>query len=287
MLNKINGITLKTNRSNKIPFWKYFLMIAFLPYGLYYFIFKSKVKWFVKIPLSIIIMVILIVAIDQKVNPYRVEDKLVNDTIQSFMTKQNKEKVGVVKSIKREGEFIWKKKTYIVYRTSTTKNLYDFVVTVDKKDSYKVSGIYQTYPVSKWDEELSDNMLPAPPMAMLYFYEQKEKIGNVKTVTMIDGNNIVDTTKGKYKFVFEKNKVVLIEKENGQIVLQQKNEYSLPKEAIKYFKKHKNGIGELLEVYSFELDDKKEMFFVKTTKGIYRVDDYRNGHIKLLKQNEE
>lgn len=260
---------------------KWMLMLIFPPFGFYYFIFKSKVKWFVKIPVSLILVVVVILAVDQTANPYRVEDAQVKEAITTYIDKKTDMRLGSLRATDRQGTFVWDDKTQLVYRTLTTHGLYDFVMTPDESNAFKVNAIYQTHPVTAWKSEEFEEKLPTIPMAMLYFYEQRDVLGDLKTATEDEG--VIKTTKGTFHYVFDKNKVIYVKKEDGETILEQKNEYNIPEEAVKYFEKNQDELGKLIETYGYDMDTKKEMYFVKTNKGDYRIDDYRDGNIDLMK----
>jgi hypothetical protein len=276
----------KTVESRKpLTTGKRFLMMLFPPYGIYYLLFKSRFKWFIKIPISFILILFLIVAIDQAVNPFRVENVLVEEEISAYLMEHSEEKMGTLKYADRKGAFLWDENTHLVYRTLTSKGLFDFVMTPKSEGEYKVSGVFQSYPTIAWRSEEDKERYPTAPSAMLYFYKHKEELGDLKTATEDENVNIIQTTKGTFRYTFEKNKVVSVEKETGEIVLDQKNEYDMPEGAIEYFSKNENELGKLTEVYGYDIEPEKEMYFVKTNQGLYRVDIYTNGSIKLLQQD--
>lgn len=274
-------------KTSKLPFWKWFLMLLIPPYGIYYLLFRSRFKWYIKIPLGIALILILVLAIDQKMNPYRVENVQVDKSITVYLSKHSDEKMGTFRAADRKGAFVWNKKTQIVYRTLTSTGLYDFIMEPSKPGEFKVDGVFQTYPVVAWRSQEFKDRYPTAPMAMLYFYDHKKELGDLKSATEDDSVNTIKTTKGTFRYTFEKDKVVFVKKTDGEIVLQQKNEYDMPEDAKKYFKKHEKELGKLKEVYGYDMDSKKEMYYVKTSNGIYRVDDYRNGNIKLLQEHDE
>lgn len=268
---------------NKIPLWKWSLMLLFFPYGLYHLLFKSKLSWFIRIPVVFLIFVFLILSIDAAINPYRVEERNVKELIQSYIQSQSKEDFGVFRDAERQGNFVWKKDGYVVYRTITTKNAYDFVIGVNDQGKYDVSVIYQNYPVSSWTKE-EDLSLPAPPMALVYFYQHQDVLGEVNSIEKKGGVWWLTTKKGRFRCEWKKNKIVKVLKENGVLVLQQKDSYTLPKKAEKFMKKHESEYGKVFQVYGYELTPTKELYYLKTSKGIYRIDDDRKGNIKLFKQ---
>lgn len=269
-----------------IPFWKWLLMLLFIPYGLYYLVFQSKLKWFVKIPVTFVLLLLSILSLDQALHPYRVEEKLVKETMTHYLAQHSNERMGNLREMDREGAFVWKKDTHIVYRTLTTNGLYDVIVVESGKGEYSVNGVFQVYPTSLWMNEKSKDIYPTAPMAMLYFYKHQKELGALKNVFEKNGTYDLETTKGIYRYSFKKDKVVSVEKKTGEIILQQKNEYTMPEDAVNYFEKHQKDLGKVLEVYGYDMDTEKEMYYVKTTQDIYRVDDYGNGNIKLLKMNE-
>lgn len=271
-------------KENQSSLKRWFMMFIFPPYGMYYFLFKSKVRWLLKIPISLILILVMILSIDQTVNPYRVEESQVQKSIVEYINENPNMKLGSLRAIDRQGAFTWKQEAHLVYRTLTTKGLYDFVMIPDGTNTFKVNAVYQTHPIEIWKNEEYENLYPAEPMAMLYFYEQHEVLGDLKDVKKEGEINLMETTKGTYRYIFDKNKVVSVINEDGKEILQQKNEYNLPKEAEKYFKKNEDDLGKIIKIYDYDMDKEKEMFFVRTEKGNYRVDDYRNGNMELMKQ---
>lgn len=279
---KTKQSSLKINQVKEKLWLKWFFMVIFPPYALYYFLFKTKVKWYIKVPVTIFFIFIVIAAIDQRLNPFRVEESLVSKEINFYIKDHHELELGDLRVADRQGAFLWDENTNIVYRTLTTKGLYDFVIVETRPENYEVKGIYQTYPEEKWVVN-SDDKYTSQPMAILYLFENNEKIGDIKTFKEEDGKNVVETTKGKYYYTFEKNKVINVKDENGKVILKQKNEYTMPDVGYKYFKKNEDKVGKLIEVFDYKMDEEKEMFYIKSTNGIYRIDDYRDGNINLLK----
>lgn len=278
---------MKMNQNTTKPsFLKWFLMILFPPYGVYVFLFKTKFRWFVKAPVGIIALIFLILSIDTALNPYRVEDDQSEKVITAYLNQHDDDHMGKFRTIERKGAFAWKEKTYIVYRTLTTNGTFDFIIAGKENGKYKVDGIFQTYPVQVWKQKDDETQFPTAPMAMLFIYEHQEQLGNLKKVYTKDNQLFFKTSKGTFQYIFMKNKITEITKETGEIVLQEKDQYTLPEKVVDYFDKNKKELGKINEVFEYGMDTEKESYHIRTPKGHYRVDVYDNGDIKLLKANE-
>lgn len=273
----------KKNNSKEM-FSKWLVMLIFPPYAIFHFFFKSKVKWFIKIPIFLLLMIVSLVAIDQTTNPYRVEDSLTKESILKYMNHHPELKMGTLRALDRQDVFLWNDKTHIVYRTLTTNGLYDFVVTPNDKNDFRVTGVFQTHPVVTWVSDEYKEIFPAYPMAMLYFYQNKDVLGYLLEGYHDESSGKITTTKGTFRYVFQKNKVISVEDEEGNILLKQENKYDIPKEAVKYLKKNEQKFGKLVDAYGYQMDSEKEMYFIRTTDGMFRIDDYRNGNMELMKQ---
>lgn len=273
------------NQASSPLLGRMFLFLLFPPYGLYVFLFKTKVRWYVKVPVSLIVAVFFILAIDQSLNPYRVEDVQAEKVIISYLEKHPDEHMGTFRKSERNGMFRWKNESFISFRTLTMNGLYDFVVKSNKDGTYTVDSIYQTYPTQLWKKE-SSTKLPAYPMAMSYFYEHREELGELKSSREEKNFLKIETTKGEYRYRFAKNRVISVEKETGEIILQEKDEYDVPPIVRKYFKKNEAKLGKISSIFGYEMDTQKESYHLRTEKGRYRVDCFDDRNIELLKANE-
>lgn len=272
---------MKNKEKTGSSFIRWFFYLLFPPYAIFVLVFRSKKKWYIRFPIALLIIFILILSADQTINPYRVETYQVEKTIDTFISKPGNESFGELVSVERQGAFPWKKKTEVVYKVLTKNGLYDFVLNNSKENEYKVDAIYEPYPSQSW--LLNENLdLPSYPTAMVYFYENQDKLGTVKSGSEKDGQSIIKTDKGTFKYKFSKNKVVSVTNGSGKEVLKQKNQYILPESVHKYFEKHKKEIGTIKDVFDYDMDTEKESYHLKSDKGRYRVDIYPDGNIKLL-----
>lgn len=249
--------------------WLWYLL--FPPYGLFVLLFKSKAKWYLKtIAVSILVM-FLVLAIDQAVYPTRVEDHFSKELIQEAIKDEE------VWHVDRLGAFPHKEKTFVLYRTTTNKNLYHVLVLTDPSNELQVDGIYQLGLEESWIKEPSESF-DIPPIIYLALYESEIDYGEW---VWNEEEGFIETEKDAFTYMIHGERDVSIYQE-GELKENIQVTGLLPQKASKHFEKNQDELGVLEGVMDYTIDDGYESYYVQTNTGLYRVDRYPNGEIELL-----
>lgn len=268
----------------KSSFGGYFLWIMFPPYGIYK-LFRSKVRWYIKVPIILILALFITLAVDQSLKPHRVEDMEAKKLIASYLTDVDPEEdMGELRKVDRIGAFLWNEKTKIVYRTLTKNGLYNFVLESSGNDNYDIDSIYEAYPITRWIKE-SKEEYPALPMAMVYFQDNIETFGVIQEDVSDEETYSIKSEKGVFKYNIANNGVTSVQTETGEFILD--DQILLPIKVRNYFEKNEEELGKEPEVVGYEFNDSGESFFIQTEKSYYRVDVMDNGDIDLLEASSE
>ncbi|RKO61698.1 hypothetical protein [Caldibacillus debilis] len=265
-----------------VPWWKWVAGWLLPPYGLYLLFSSNRFGRLVKVPLSILAILILVIAVDTTLYPHRVEDALVKKEITRFLSENSSFSLGGFRKAERIDAFVWKKKTYLVYRTLTHNGSLDFILLASKEGEYKTEAVYQTYPEKRW---VTEKIFPLPPRAMLEFYEHRTKFGDLQRVWEEAGSLLAKTTEGTYRLTLERGRLAAVEDQSGKRVWKAEIQYELPKKVLDYFRKHEANLGKIDKVFGYEMDAEKESYHLSTDKGWYRVDIYDGGAIEIWKAN--
>ena len=269
--------------------WMGIWWVLFPPYAIYRFIRYSPKKWYIKIPVTFIIVFVMIISLDLAISPHRVEQAEAKQAITFFTSERGA--MGETRKVERIGEGVSikgkKLETVVYYRALTENGLYNFGLFSKNGKELNVKYVEQLYPIRI---DVKDSEERAKAEVAIWLKENQEKIGKATELleTSEDGlAQTVKTNKGVYEFkiggqsVYEVNRID--KKEN---LLKQKNEPTLPAVMQKYLKKDEEKIGKLTKTLGYEMNSLKETYYFRTTKGDFRAEIYHDGSVEIGKKRE-
>lgn len=265
-------------------------LFIFPPYGIY-ILYKHKIlNPIITTIITIIIALIIGVAIDTAINPYGRYDKMANNAIIEFNIK-NENKLGDIRFTEKEDDLISvKDTTYLKYGIYTNEGKYYAYLKPSEKQ-LELSGIYKIEP--ERTPIYGENILPTYvskvfPEITLFLEENRDKYGEFESLkeNLDSETQIVKTTKGTYKIEVKYEQVTKIymlgPNNEGELVYNNNPQIKLNPKIVKGLKKYK-GAGKIERVLDQENLDNKRSQMVETTNGIFVVDIYDDGTIKILK----
>lgn len=127
------------NILKKIPFW----MIFFFPYGLYLFLFKTKVKKRFKVIVGTIFALIIILFIDIAVYPNRVYDNVAKETYEQFISENTDLKLDKPSYVSKSSHFNINNEMYFSFNIYDSLNMYYGIFKVhDYNKNYEIVSLY-------------------------------------------------------------------------------------------------------------------------------------------------
>lgn len=270
-------------KEKKIWFW----LILVPPIGLYKSIKYKAFSKSVNVFIAILLLLTLALGLDSFIYPNRVIDYKITQSIEEY------NKLGDIREFNKIGTLDEK---LFIYNVLTTKGMYDVYFSGDGKMT--IEGIYEIHPskemiykTSKMPKELDDVYAE-----IIRFFNDKEiveKYGNIIEAEngLKENHQIIVTDKGKYSIEVNYNQVVAVyslDDNNNYTKLMQKNpEITLPTDIAKVLKNKTEIIGEVNEVYAYELNDKtQEYLFTNKDNVHYKITKYLDGSMELFIQDE-
>lgn len=264
--------------------WGWIWWVVFPPYAIYRFIRFNPLKWYVKVPVVLVLLFTIVLAIDLAVHPHRVEEAEAKEAIAIFMkqevnteTIQKTDRLGEGVAVSEKGS-----QRFVYYQALTDSGLYQFAIATKDGKKLSVDHAEQLYPI-RVDIKGSDAYTKAE--IAIWLSENEERVGKPKKLLKTEENGLVQTIqtdKGTYEFkvgnqnVYEVNRIDKMEN-----LVKLENQPRLPERALKYIEKNEEKVGELDRVLAYEMDASKEMYYFRTTKGEFLWLEYVDGRIDL------
>lgn len=264
-------------------------LFIFPPYGIY-LLYKYKIlNPIITTIITIIGLLIIVITIDTVVNPYRTYNSVADKAIKEFNIK-NENKMGNIRFVEREDNIKIENINYLKYSIYTNEGKYYAYLKPNGKQ-LNVSGIYQIEPERKpiYGEDILPKYISKVfPEITVFMDGNSDKYGKYKRLkkTVDKETQIIETTKGIYKFEVEFDQVVKIYKiganGEGELLYSKEPQLKLNSKIAKGLKKYKDA-GNVEKVLSCEFYTDKIVQVIKTTNGIYKLDLYDDGRIKIFK----
>lgn len=269
--------------------WMGIWWVLFPPYAIYRFIRYSPKRWYVKIPVVIVITFVMILSLDLAFSPHRVEQAEAKVSIASFTAEKGS--LGVTQKVERLGQGVSvqgkKLETVVYYRALTESGLFNIGLTSTDGKELVVQYVEQLFPIRI---DIQDSGERAKAEVAIWLQENQEKIGKVEELLKTDEENLtqtVKTNKGIYEFkvgnqsVYEVNRI-----DKTESLLKENNEPVLPTVLQKYLKKNEKEIGTLTKTLAYEMDNTKEKYYFRTTTGDFLAEVYHDGSVDIGKRRE-
>lgn len=276
----------QTKQSNG---WGWIWWVLFPPYAMYRFARYNPLKWYFKTPILLILSLVVLLSVDLAANPHRVEEAEAEKTIMTYLEKESPtesfrkiERVGRGYSIK--GKEV---QEVVYYRALTGMSLYEIGLTTTDGKRLSVDHAEQLYPIRIEAKDMKER---TNPEVAVWLYENESLVGKPKELVENRKDELtqeVKTEKGTFEFkvgnqsVYEVNDI-----KKKSSILKRENEPVLPEEIADYLKKNESKVGELSKVLAYELDNSKEKYYFRTTKGDFLTESYDDGTIDIKKRNE-
>ncbi|MFJ8531127.1 hypothetical protein [Bacillus sp. NPDC094106] len=276
----------KKKRKGKLLLW----MWLFPPYGIYILYKERRIHPILTTIITLFILSIIGLSVDMVLNPYRVHDEKAQETITKFIDKHNELDIGKFRFEKRAGTVHVDKQNLDVYKLHTTKGVYFVYLSYKNGLQYEVKEIEQEFP-RRQSIYSKEKKMDVYPENLLYIHQNKDKYGEYKKVENTNTTNeqIITTTKGTYQFFTRFQQVIKVMEVKGEqktsvCVSNPKPDFS--KRTQNYIEDNKDKIGEVEELTVYNIEGDKQIFDMITTKGIYRIEEFDNGKVVLLKGEE-
>lgn len=282
-----NDKEIEPNKKRKLFLWLW----LFPPYGVYILYKERRIHPALTTLFAVLLLCMIGLSVDMVLNPYRVHDEKAKDVMTEFISNHSELNMGNFKNNKREGTVHINKESLDLYKLFTTKGVYFVYLTSKTGLEYQIKEIEQAFPHRETVFK-KDNKIDIYPENIIQINKEKEKYGEFKKVESSDSKNeqIIITTKGTYKFYTRYQQVVKVveikgNEKNSVFVANPKPDFS--KRTRKYVEKNKDEIGDIKELTVYSIENDKQVFDFKTTKGIYRVEEFYDGKVSLFKGEKE
>lgn len=263
--------------------------VVFLPYAVYHFVRYSPKKWYVKVPVVLVMTFVLLVSVDLALSPNRVEEAEAKQAISSFVKEEGV--LGELQKVERLGEgFSLKGKeqqTLVYYRTLTESGLYHFGLSSTDGKALHVQHVEQLFPIRI---DIKDSGERTKAEVAVWLKQHQEEIGKPKELIESSDEKLsqtVKTDKGTFEFklgnqsVYEVNR---IDKEKS--ILKRANEPILPENLMDYLMKNEEKIGKLTRALAYEMDGSKEKYYFRTSTGDFLAEIHHDGSMDIKKRKE-
>ena len=249
--------------------------VVFLPYAVYHFVRYSPKKWYVKVPVVLVMTFVLLLSVDLALSPNRVEEGVLGEL-------QKVERLGDGFSLQGKEQ-----QTLVYYRALTESGLYHFGLSSKDGKALNVEHVEQLFPIRI---DIKDSGERTKAEVAVWLKQHQEEIGKPKELIESSDEELsqtVKTDKGTFEFklgsqsIYEVNR---IDKEES--ILKRANEPILPENLLDYLMKNEEKIGELTRALAYEMDGSKEKYYFRTSTGDFLAEIYHDGSINIKKRKE-
>jgi hypothetical protein len=274
----------KTSKTMSRWWW-----VVFLPYAVYHFVRYSPKKWYVKVPVVLVVAFVLLVSVDLALSPNRVEEAEAKQAISSFVEEEGV--LGELQKVERLGEGVSlqgkEQQTLVYYRTLTESGLYHFGLSSKDGKALNVQHVEQLFPIRI---DIKDSGERTKAEVAVWLKQHQEEIGKAKELVESSDEELsqtVKTDKGIFEFkignqsVYEVNRI-----DKKESILKRANEPVLPAIMLDYLAKNEEKIGKLTRSLAYEMDDSKEKYYFRTSTGDFLAEINHDGSINIKKRKE-
>lgn len=259
----------KRLNSVKTPFWHYLL-----PPGMMKL--KKTGRWIYGLTLLVIVSTIALTFISNK-EWYGMA--LSEDESTAFLTKEKKYGTFVNQTYK--GQIEMDGKSVEMYSVVTTTGKYTFLYEGKKENSrsfvFKTLSVHQEAPTQKWIK----NEQPTLPSVSLALNQLKDDVGIPKSYP---SRSTIETNKGTILYTLVNSDIDTLILNGKELDLPNKP-VAVQKRTQKFLDKHVDLIGEDYEEVDYTWEKDKQSFYISSKNGYFKIDEFYNGKVKILKGN--
>ena len=254
--------------------------VVFPPYAIYQLL-RSSLKWYLKVPIVLFILLLSLLAWDMTKNPYRVEIEEARVEAQSHFEEKLDENV---EKVTRLGEGLVltgkNKQTVLFYKVLTNEHMYHVgFISNDGKglDIYRIEERSPEVRLIEGDEKSTNSVVSL-------FLKENKNLGEIHGLLQTDGltHAQVQTSEGVYSFEVMNPYQLNYEKlTTDSEEPQPKRENMLVSEVDAFLKEREGKIGKIETIDAYTLSSGDESYYFTTSKGEYLLDMNKDGSIYL------
>lgn len=254
--------------------------IVFPPYAVYQLL-RSSLKWYLKVPIILFILLLSLLAWDMTKNPYRVEIEEARVKAQEYFEKELDENV---EKVTRLGEGLVltgkEKQTVLFYKVLTNQHMYHVgFISKDGKglDIYRIEERSPEVRLIEGDEKSTNSIVSL-------FLQKNKSLGEIQGVLQTDALNHaeVQTSEGVYSFeVLNPYQLNYHKLTTDDEKPKPRRESMLVSEVDDFLKEREGKIGKIETIDAYTLSIGAESYYFTTNKGEYLLDIHKDGSIYL------
>lgn len=263
--------------------------ILFPPYAIYRFMRYSRLKWFVKVPVFLIITLAIVMAVDLAVSPHRVEIAVAEKAIDSYLKGEIEGESMLLSERLGEGVSVTPetKQLTVYYRVVTENSVYHMGLVSDDGNRLLVQQVEQLFPIRQ-NVKGFENRSKAD--IAIWLKEHEESVGVPQKMKKDDSPNntqTILTSMGEYEFLYTNSHLYQVkDNKTNKVLMKVEETPPLPKEITEYLEKNKERVGSLTRVLAYELVEGVERYYLVTSEGTFMTESHSDGKIVINKRNE-
>lgn len=273
------------NETPKKPNWKW-LWWLIPPVAI---LRHQNMKWYVKTPVILICLLVLLISLDLAFAPHRVEEAEAEKVVTAYL---NKKVPGeTVRSVERKGEgaslTASENQRVVYYRALTDSGLYQLGLTTSDGEKLEIHHAEQLFPIRI---DLLSSVDRTKAEVAIWLLQHEKEVGKAQSLVKSADEGLTQVVKtdiGVYEFkvgnqsVYEVNRI-----DEKESILKRQNEPVLPEEIAGYVKKNEKKVGKLTRVLAYEMDAEKEKYYFRTSTGDFLAEIFDDGQIEIKKRNK-
>lgn len=263
--------------------------VIFPPYAMYRFMRYSTMKWFIKVPVLLVLTLAIVMAVDLAVSPHRVEIAIAEKAIDSYVKEELEGETMVLTERMGEGTSVKSEaiQLTVYYRVVTENSLYHMGLVSDDGSKLVVQHVEQLFPIR---QDIKGFESRSKADVAIWLKENEAEVGVPLKLTKDEASKNMQTiltANGEYNFHYTNTHLYEVQATGEDKALYKTEETPpLPKEIKKYLKKNKDRIGVLTRVLAYELNGGVERYHVLTSEGNFRFDMHPDGSVAIDKRSE-
>ena len=259
------------------------------PYAIYRIIRHGSMKWYIKVPVVLVLLFVLLLSIDLAFSPNRVEIAEAKQSVNVFLQEEVPgEKVRAVERMEQGISLKGDEKQQVVYyRALTDSGLYQLGLSSEDGKGLTVQHAEQLFPIRI---DLLDSNDRTKAEVAIWLKQNEERVGKAKELVSSKESGMVQTVKtdkGTFEIKVGGQSVYEVSNiDKKEPLLKRENAPVLPDEVIDYLDKNEEKIGKLTKSLAYEMNSTVERYYFQTTTGSFLADLHDDGSIEFKKRNE-
>lgn len=264
--------------------------VIFPPYAMYRFMRYSSMKWYIKVPVLLVLTLAIVMAVDLAVAPHRVENAMAEKAIDSYLKEKLQSESVVATERLGEGASVTSETTQLAvyYRVITEKSLYYIGLVSEDGSELLVHHVEQLFPIRQDIEGFEDR---SKVDVAIWLKENEAEVGIPLKLTKdesLENRQTVLTDKGEYEFLYTNPHLYQVnDMKSKKVLMEVKQEPQLPNAISEYVNKNEDMLGSLTRVLAYELVGGVERYYLLTSEGNFMTESHPDGRIDINKRNEE